>query len=196
MKLLRPCSQFRPIINALNRSKRKFVLLQAAVFAHGEIWVEHLSWKYAQLCDRFEIGRRVSSYYGYVLKQSPPAFADALLHEATTSTSNPLVSSIGVAPRILCTLYASRRYGDARRLIYLLVSHLSLTRLILSYKQSIPESSKPCLLEQALCARVAGGAGFTDSTRSSIDLLACSPSGTIAIKQEKQLPWGHENRGS
>ncbi|KAG2356946.1 nucleoporin subcomplex protein binding to Pom34-domain-containing protein [Suillus spraguei] len=170
-----------PLDNQRLKQVKEEVLLRAAAFVHGEIWVEHLSWKYAQLGDRFEIGRRVSSFYGYVLKQSPPALsdrpfpalsqavADALLHKATTSTINPLVSSIAVAPHILSTLYTSRRYGDARRLIYLLESHLSLTRLILSYKQSIPDSSKPCLLEQALCARVAGGAGFTDSTRSRID---------------------------
>ncbi|KAG2343590.1 hypothetical protein BDR05DRAFT_933045 [Suillus weaverae] len=170
-----------PPDNQRLKQVKEEVLLRAAAFVHGEIWVEHLSWKYAQLGDRFEIGRRVSSFYGYVLKQSPPALgdrpfpalsqavADALLHKATTSTINPLVSSIAVAPHILGTLYASRRYGDARRLIYLLESHLSLTRLTLSYKQSIPNSSKPCLLEQALCARVAGGAGFTDSTRSRID---------------------------
>ncbi|KAG2099322.1 nucleoporin subcomplex protein binding to Pom34-domain-containing protein [Suillus cothurnatus] len=170
-----------PPDNQRLKQVKEEVLLRAAAFVHGEIWVEHLSWKYAQLGDRFEIGRRVSSFYGYVLKQSPPALgdrpfpalsqavADALLHKATTSTINPLVSSIAVAPHILGTLYASRRYGDARRLIYLLGSHLSLTRLVLSYKQSIPNSSKPCLLEQALCARVAGGAGFTDSTRSRID---------------------------
>ncbi|KAG0698694.1 nucleoporin subcomplex protein binding to Pom34-domain-containing protein [Suillus ampliporus] len=154
-----------PPDNQRLKQVKEEVLLRAAAFVHGEIWVEHLSWKYAQLGDRFEIGRRVSSFYGYVLKQAPPALADrpfpalsqavadALLHKATTSTINPLVSSIAVAPHILSTLYASRRYGDARRLIYLLESHLSLTRLILSYKQSIPDSSKPCLLEQALCAR-------------------------------------------
>ena len=170
-----------PPDNQRLKQVKEEVLLRAASFVHGEIWVEHLSWKYAQLGDRFEIGRRVSSFYGYVLKQSPPALgdrpfpalsqavADALLHKATTSTINPLVSSIAVAPHILSTLYASRRYGDARRLIYLLESHLILTRLILSYKQSISDSSKPCLLEQALCARVAGGAGFTDSSRSRID---------------------------
>ncbi|KAG1893566.1 uncharacterized protein F5891DRAFT_1258611 [Suillus fuscotomentosus] len=139
---------------ALSRSQAR------TVFVHGEIWVEHLSWKYAQLGDTFEIGRRLSSFYDYVLKQSPPALgdrpfpalsqalADVLLHKATTSTIKPLVSSIAVAPHILGTLYAS---------------------LVLSYKQSIPYSSKPCLPEQALCARVAGGAGFTDSTRSRID---------------------------
>ncbi|KAG2365338.1 hypothetical protein BDR07DRAFT_1481458 [Suillus spraguei] len=154
-------------------------VLPAAAFVYGEIWVEHLSWKYAQLGDRLEIGRRVSSFYGYILKQSPPALsdrpfpalsqvvADALLHKATTSNINPLVL-IAVAPHILSTLYTSQHYGDARRLIYLLESHLSHTRLILSYKPSIPDSSKPCLLEQALCARVAGGAGFMDSTRSRI----------------------------
>jgi len=170
-----------PPDNQRLKQVKEEVLLRAAAFVHGEIWVEHLSWKYAQLGDRFEIGRRVSSFYGYVLKQSPPALGDrpfpalsqavidALLHKATTSTINPLVSSIAVAPHILSSLYASRRYGDARRLIYLLEAHLGLARLVLSYKQSIPDSSKPCLLEQSLCARVAGGAGFTDSSRSRID---------------------------
>ncbi|KAG2351552.1 hypothetical protein BDR07DRAFT_1501032 [Suillus spraguei] len=31
-------------------------VLQAATFVYGEIWVEHQSWKYAQLGDRLEIG--------------------------------------------------------------------------------------------------------------------------------------------
>ncbi|KAH7922053.1 hypothetical protein BV22DRAFT_1197706 [Leucogyrophana mollusca] len=170
-----------PHENQRLRQVKEEVLLRAANFVHGEIWVEHLGWKYAQLGDRFEIGRRVSTFYAEVLRQSPPslhdrafaalsqAVADVLLHKATTSTINPLVSSISVGPSILKSLYASRRFGDARRLIYLLESHLSLAQLILNYKQASPGSSKPCLLEQALCAQVAGGGGFTDSTRARVD---------------------------
>ncbi|EGN94989.1 hypothetical protein SERLA73DRAFT_61618 [Serpula lacrymans var. lacrymans S7.3] len=167
--------------NARLQQVKEEVLLRATSFVHGEIWVEHLVWKYAQLGDKFEVGRRVSSFYADVLSQAPPTLtdrpfatlsqtiADILLHKATTSTINPLVSSITAGSSILGTLYATRRFGDARRLIYLLESHLHLVRLVLNYKQMTPGSSKPCLLEQALCARVAGGANFSDSTRSRVD---------------------------
>lgn len=157
------------------------VLMRAANFVHGEIWVEHLGWKYAQLGDRFEIGRRISSFYANILFQSPPAVSsrpfptlsqaviDAFLHKATTSTINPLVSAIAASPNILGSLYSAKRFGDARRLIYLLESHLQLARLVLNYKQIAPNNNKPSLLEQALCAKVAGGAGFSDSGRARVD---------------------------
>jgi len=157
------------------------VLMRAANFVHGEIWVEHLGWKYAQLGDRFEISRRISSFYAYILFQSPPAISsrpfptlsqaviDTFLHKATTSTTNPLVSAIAASPNTLGSLYNARRFGDVRRLIYLLESHLQLTRLVLNYKQASPNNNKPSLLEQALCAKVAGGAGFSDSTRARVD---------------------------
>ena len=163
------------------RQVKEEVLMRAANFVHGEIWVEHLGWKYAQLGDRFEIGRRISSFYAYILFQSPPAISsrpfstlsqaviDTFLHKATTSTINPLISAIAASPNILGSLYSARRFGDVRRLIYLLESHLQLVRLVLNYKQEAPNNSKPCLLEQALCAKVAGGAGFSDSARARVD---------------------------
>ncbi|KAI9569308.1 nucleoporin subcomplex protein binding to Pom34-domain-containing protein [Boletus coccyginus] len=157
------------------------VLMRAANFVHNEIWAEHLGWKYAQLGDRFEISRRISSFYAYILFQSPPAISsrpfptlsqaviDTFLHKATTSTTNPLVSVIAASPNTLGSLYNARRFGDVRRLIYLLESHLQLTRLVLNYKQAFPNGNKPSLLEQVLCAKIAGGAGFSDSARARVD---------------------------
>ncbi|KAH9854890.1 nucleoporin subcomplex protein binding to Pom34-domain-containing protein [Lenzites betulinus] len=162
------------------------VLMRAARFVHSEIWVEHMGWKYAQLGDRFEIGRRVSTFYTEVFKHSSPALkdapfaklsqaiADALLFKATTSTVNPLVASLVTGASVMGMLYASRRYGDARRLVYLLESHLALTRVLLTYKQKSPGSSKICLLEQALCSRVGGGSSFEggSSRADPVDALA------------------------
>ncbi|KAI0371460.1 hypothetical protein BV20DRAFT_965197 [Pilatotrama ljubarskyi] len=162
------------------------VLMRAARFVHSEIWVEHMGWKYAQLGDRFEIGRRVSQFYLEVFKHSSPALkeapftklshaiADALLFKATTSTVNPLVASLVTGGSVMNMLYASRRYGDARRLVYLLESHLALTRVLLTYKQKSPGSSKICLLEQALCSRVGGSASFEGSSSRAdpVDALA------------------------
>ncbi|KII94690.1 hypothetical protein PLICRDRAFT_33503 [Plicaturopsis crispa FD-325 SS-3] len=158
------------------------VLLRAARFVHAEIWVEHLGWKYLQLGDRFEIGRRVTSFYADVLRNAPPSVADkpfgvlsqsvtdALLFKATTSSVNPLVSSITSGASMLKILYASRRYGDARRLIFLLESHLHLVRLVLNYKQSSTLATQTCLLEQALCARATNlGSSALDSARTKVD---------------------------
>ena len=171
-----------PADNQRLRQVKEEVLLRAAGFVHGEIWVEHLGWKYVQLGDRFETGRRVSSLYSYILVQSPPAISsrpfpalsqaiiDILLYKAASSTIHPLVSAVASSPHILSHLYASRRFGDARRLIFLLESHLQLIRLVLNYKQQMsPQNTKPSLLEQALCSRITGGTGFADSTRSRVD---------------------------
>ncbi|KAI0650892.1 nucleoporin subcomplex protein binding to Pom34-domain-containing protein [Trametes meyenii] len=162
------------------------VLMRAARFVHSEIWVEHMGWKYAQLGDRFEIGRRVSTFYMEIFKHSSPtlkdasfaklsqAIADALLFKATTSTVNPLVASLVTGSSVMNMLYTSRRYGDARRLVYLLESHLSLTRVLLTYKQKSLGASKICLLEQALCSRVGGGGSFdgNSSRADPVDALA------------------------
>ncbi|KAG6845532.1 hypothetical protein H0H87_007776 [Tephrocybe sp. NHM501043] len=157
------------------------VLLRAARFIHTEIWVEHLGWKYTQLGDRFEIGRRVTALYVKVLEHAPPtleerpfaalsqAIVDALLYKATSSTINPLVSSITSGNQSLKNLYSARRYGDARRLTSLLESHLRLTWLVLTYKQTSEAASRPCLLEQALCARITGGMSVHISSRTKVD---------------------------
>ena len=162
------------------------VLMRATRFVHSEIWVEHMGWKYAQLGDRFEIGRRVSTLYAQVLKHASPtltdvpfsnlstALADALLFKATTSTVSPLVTSLVAGSSVFNALYNSRRHGDARRLIYLLESHLSLTRVLLTYKQKSPASSKVCLLDQALCSRTGGTSSFEGSSPKAnpVDALA------------------------
>ncbi|KAI0658630.1 hypothetical protein C8Q70DRAFT_993204 [Cubamyces menziesii] len=172
--------------NAKLQQVKEEVLMRAARFVHSEIWVEHMGWKYAQLGDRFEIGRRVSSFYLEVFKQSSPALkeapfaklshaiADALLFKATTSTVNPLVASLVTGGSVMTMLYASRRYSDCRRLVYLLESHLALTRTLLTYKQKSPGASKICLLEQALCSRVGGSASFENgsSRADPVDALA------------------------
>ena len=176
----------RPDNSKLQQLKEE-VLLRAARFIHTEIWVEHLGWKYAQLGDRFEIGKRIISLYVQVLETSPPtledrpfpifsqSIADVLLFKATTSTINPLVSSISSGGQVLRMLYASRRHGDVRRLIFLLQANLRLCRLILNYKLKSSMASKPCLLEQALCARITGGASSQDTNHTKhdpIDILA------------------------
>jgi len=169
------------------------VLLRAMRFVHTEIWVEHMSWKYAQLGDRFDIGRKVLQIYVQVITNSPPttnsistmverpfpvlsqAVADVLLFKATTSTINPIVSAISTGEHMLKMLRASRRHGDVYRTLLLLQATLQLCRLILTYKLNSSIATRSCLLEQALCARVAGGAGVTDKThlkQDPIDVLA------------------------
>ncbi|KAF8887259.1 hypothetical protein CPB84DRAFT_1837740 [Gymnopilus junonius] len=149
------------------------VLLRAARFVHTEIWVEHMTWKYAQLGDRFEIGTRIASLYIQVLENTPPtlqdrpfpilsqAVGDILLFKAATSTISPLVTSIASGQHALRMLYNSKRLGDVRRLIFLLQANLHLSRLVLTLKMNSTSgsrmASKACLLEQALSARVSGG---------------------------------------
>ncbi|THG96997.1 hypothetical protein EW026_g4934 [Hermanssonia centrifuga] len=157
------------------------VLMRAARFVHSEVWVEHVGWKYAQLGDRFEIGRRVSTFYTDVLKHSPPglkdapfaklsqALSEALISRATPSAVNPLISSLTTSSSVSSMLYAARRYGDARRLIYMLQSHLLLIRMLLNYKQHSTLSSKSCLLEQALCTRLSGNTSSLESASSRVD---------------------------
>ncbi|KAF9004332.1 hypothetical protein BDQ17DRAFT_1354946 [Cyathus striatus] len=171
---------FREASSTLQQLKEE-VLLRAANFVHGEIWVEHHGWKYAQLGDRFEIGRRVTSLYVEVLEHAPPALSDrpflalsqavvdVLLIKATTSTITPLVSSITSGGQMLKMLKNARRYSDFRRLVFLLESHLRLCRLILNCKQKMSDGTKTSLLEQSLCTRIAGGASSHNSNRSKLD---------------------------
>ncbi|KAF8885802.1 nucleoporin subcomplex protein binding to Pom34-domain-containing protein [Infundibulicybe gibba] len=180
------CSSILPDNPKLLQLKEE-VLLRAARFVHTEIWVEHLGWKYAQLGDRFEIGRRVASFYVEVLEHAPPmidakpflklsqSIADALLFKASMSTINPVITSVNSGAQLLHVLYTSRRFGDARGLIFLLEAHLSLMRLILNYKQCSNAIAKPSLLEQALCSRAIHGSTTQDRQRpkvDSIDILA------------------------
>ncbi|KAJ3787715.1 nucleoporin subcomplex protein binding to Pom34-domain-containing protein [Lentinula aff. detonsa] len=170
------------------RKLKDEVLMRAARFVHTEVWLEHLGWKYTQLGDRFEIGRRISSFYLKVLQYTPPlpsdapfpnlsqAILDLLLFKASVLAINPLMSAISAGTQMLQALYSSRRFGDARRLIYLLESHLQLIRLVLQRKCASEEvAHQLCLLEQALCGQITGGAASHDPHRSKvspIDALA------------------------
>lgn len=160
------------------------VLLRAARFVHAQVWVEHMGWKYAQVGDRFEIGRRVTTFYSTVLTHSPPTLKDrpfaslsqavieAFLTKASMSTIHPLVSSLTTAGALFKTFHSTRRIGEVRRVMRLLESHLSLTRLLLNCKEP---SSPAYLLEQALCGRITGGASSNDPGRirsDPIDVLA------------------------
>ncbi|KAJ4485619.1 nucleoporin subcomplex protein binding to Pom34-domain-containing protein [Lentinula aciculospora] len=163
------------------RKLKDEVLMRAARFVHTEVWLEHLGWKYAQLGDRFEIGRRISAFYLKVLQYTPPVASDApfpklsqavldlLLFKASVLAINPLMSAISAGTQMLQALYSSRRYGDARRLIYLLELNLQLIRLVLQRKCASEVAYKPCLLEQALCAQITGGAASHDPYRSKVD---------------------------
>ncbi|KAH9939314.1 uncharacterized protein BXZ73DRAFT_99515 [Epithele typhae] len=162
------------------------VLMRAARFVHSGIWVEHMGWKYAQLGDRFEIGRKVATFYLNVFKHASPAvkdapfaklsqaIADALLFRATTSTVTPLVASMAGGSAVFISLANSRRHGDAMRLVYLLEANLALTRVLLTYKQKSPEATKVCLLEQALCSRVGSNLSFEggQAKANPVDALA------------------------
>ena len=160
------------------------VLLRAARFVHAQVWVEHIGWKYAQVGDRFEIGRRVTTFYSTVLTHSPPTLKDrpfaslgqavveAFLTKASMSTIHPLVSSLTTAGTLFKTFHSNRRIGEVRRVMRLLESHLSLTRLLLNCKEP---SSPAYLLEQVLCGRITGGAPSNDPGRmrsDPIDVLA------------------------
>lgn len=162
---------------------REEVLLRAARFVHAEVWTEHAGWKYAQLGDRFEIGRRAAGFFEQVLLHAAPtlsdaerpfprlsaAVADAFLYRATTATINPLVAAVASARTMLTTLMDARRFGDAHRLVSLLLSHLVLTRIVLNLRLRAPQIHGPCLLEQMLCARSSGGAIGLGSTRTKVD---------------------------
>ncbi|KAJ3869214.1 nucleoporin subcomplex protein binding to Pom34-domain-containing protein [Lentinula novae-zelandiae] len=163
------------------RKLKDEVLMRAARFVHTEVWLEHLGWKYAQLGDRYEIGRRISSFYLKVLQYTPPiaedapfpklsqAILDLLLFKASVLAINPLMSAVSAGTQMLQALYLSRRFGDARRLIYLLESHLQLIRLVLQRKCASEVAHQTCLLEQALCAQITGGAASHDPYRSKVN---------------------------
>ncbi|KAI6034721.1 hypothetical protein BKA83DRAFT_4121778 [Pisolithus microcarpus] len=162
----------------LNQVKEE-VLLRAVNFVHGEIWVEHLGWKYVHLGDLFEIGRRISSLFSYILVQSPAignrpypvlsqAIIETVMHTASSSSILPLVSAVASSPKTLGGLYASRHLGDARRLIFLFKSHLQLIRLVPNFKQQTsPQGTKKTFSSRT--GRISGGAGFSDSARARVD---------------------------
>lgn len=157
------------------------VLLRVMRFIHAEIWVEHLGWKYVQLGDKFEIGRRVSSLYSGILEYAPPTLHDGpfaalsqmiiaeLLSRATMSSIHPLISAITSGRYIIRKLYTSHRLSDARCLVFLLESHLHFSTLLLNYKQQSVLASTPCLLEQTFSSRVVGGASSFDSVRAKVN---------------------------
>ncbi|KIK70479.1 hypothetical protein GYMLUDRAFT_209663 [Collybiopsis luxurians FD-317 M1] len=163
------------------RKLKDEVLMRAARFVHTEVWLEHLGWKYAQLGDRFEIGRRISSFYLKVLHYTPlvvahspfsklsQAILDMLLFKASILAISPLMSVISAGTQILQALYGSRRFGDARRLVFLLESHLQLIRTVIQRKCASEMAQQLCLLEQALCAQITGGAASHDPYRSKVN---------------------------
>ncbi|KAL1740204.1 nucleoporin subcomplex protein binding to Pom34-domain-containing protein, partial [Schizophyllum fasciatum] len=172
-------STITPDNEELTRTKEE-VLLRAARFIHTEIWVEHMTWKYAQLGDRFEIGRRVLRFYTNILEHSPPnvaerpfprlsqAVADVWLFHASAASVMPLVASLTTGKSALDVLHNEQRVADIRKLVFLLQAALKLTRILLTQKQMSHMSAKASLLEQYLCTRSVTG-GFSDLTTGGAD---------------------------
>ncbi|KAL1721708.1 nucleoporin subcomplex protein binding to Pom34-domain-containing protein [Schizophyllum commune] len=172
-------STITPDNEELTRTKEE-VLLRAARFIHTEIWVEHMTWKYAQLGDRFEIGRRVLRFYTNILEHSPPnvaerpfprlsqAVADVWLFHASAASVMPLVASLTTGKSALDVLHKEQRVADIRKLVFLLQAALKLTRILLTQKQMSDMSTKASLLEQYLCTRSVTG-GFSDLTTGGSD---------------------------
>ena len=161
---------------------KEIVLLRAVKFLHRELWIEHSAWRYAKLSDRFDIGQKITSLFGDILRNCPPAadsngaftgvvgfVTDVFLFRATTASINPLVYAISTGDELLDTLARSRRHSDSVRLVKLLEAHTRLARLILDRKRKSAFSMKLSLLEQALCVGVVGGAASLDTRRSKLD---------------------------
>ena len=161
---------------------KEIVLLRAVKFLHRELWIEHSAWRYSKLSDRFDIARQISSLFGDILRNCPPASGtnqafsgvvgfviDVFLFRATTATVNPLVYAISTGDELLSTLGRSRRHSDSVRLVQLLETHTRLARLILDRKRTSVFAVKLSLLEQDLCVGVVGGAASLDTRRSKLD---------------------------
>ncbi|KAG9017670.1 hypothetical protein FRB90_000315 [Tulasnella sp. 427] len=183
------------------------VLLRALNFIHSEIWEEHVTWRYVRVADRFEIGRKIGNIYAEILKLSPPVTAaattdettgnplapltrfvlDTFVYRATSSTINPLVSSISTVRQLHDALQKALRFVDASNLDQLLEANLVLTQLLLVRKHQISASapttakvseSQPTrisLLEQTLFNGVPGlsNAGKGRGQRSEpVDVIA------------------------
>ena len=165
-KLFREASLTVHPDNKRDQQIKEEILLRAMGIVHTDIWVEHPGWKYTRLGDKFEIGRQVSLLYSEILERAPPGLCDGpltglsqaiavqLLSGATMSSINPLLSTITSGSHTVHKLYTSRRFGDARCLVFLLESHLHLITLLLNYKQQSALASTPCLLEQIFSSQI------------------------------------------
>jgi len=171
--------------NQRDQQFKEEILLRAMRVVHTDIWVEHPGWKYTRLGDKFEIGRQVSLLYSEILERAPPTICDGpftalsqkiavqLLSGATMSSINPLLSITTSGSYTVHKLYTSRRFGDARCLVFLLESHLHLITLLLNYKQQSVLASTPCLLEQIFSSQI--GASSMNSVilkANPIDVIA------------------------
>ncbi|KAG8865121.1 hypothetical protein FRB96_000010 [Tulasnella sp. 330] len=194
---------FRMVLthNRTLQSMKADVLLRALHFVHSEIWIEHISWKYAKVTERFEIGRKIGIIYAEVLKLSPPLapqsresvkagpavmsststlglltqfILDTFLFKATTLTITPLISTITTSLDVYEALQRSLRYLDADGLVQLVDANLHLTQLVLSRKRA-SGVVRLTLLEQALFTGVS-----TTSQAFSARVLKLEPVDIIA----------------
>ncbi|KDQ15482.1 hypothetical protein BOTBODRAFT_158346 [Botryobasidium botryosum FD-172 SS1] len=171
------------------------VLLRALAFVHNDIWMDHMTWKYNKLSERFEIGHKIVSLYSEILTQAPltlPAdpekapersvltdlatfVMDLFLVRATASSINPIVHIIATGPQLLHALHQAKRYIDQQFLANLITVNLHLCRLILTRKRT-SGVNRICLLEQSLFMGVSTGAFSVTSRRSRIN-----PIETVAL---------------
>ncbi|CAE6343262.1 unnamed protein product [Rhizoctonia solani] len=158
------------------------VLLKGLTFIHNEVWLMYSSWRFTQLLDRFNIGRKVAELYCAILDGPSGSLGDdifeplnqflldAFLHNATVPCINPLVSAITNGHELLRSLNQAHRFAEANSLTKLLSAHLKLIELLISRKK--PDSGIS-LLEQTL---------FTlHKKRSPIDAVAL-------LVEDKLLP--------
>ena len=190
------------VVSPVLATMKQEVLVRALVWVKENVWSEYSTWKFSNLVDKYEIGKKIVEIYSLVLEEaelSPEAtrgefglvgnvVVDSLLNKATILQLTPLLVNIAQSPDTIIGLRKSARYLEAQAAEELTTISLQLIARLLQLRRRIVGSTVS-LLENLLLAH-----GKVDSRSHRGDLVenlsrfVVAPVGTkVAVQSAKVL---------
>jgi nuclear pore complex protein Nup188 len=159
------------------------VLLRALSWIRDDVWSGHLSWRYVELCEKFEMSRKIIELYALVLNEvelipgtsrgkftpTISLVVDILLVKSTVSTLSPLLSPIAGGPATIISLRRSARHHAAQSAEDLVQSSLSLAQRSIQLRRRI-NATPTSLLERLLFSH-GSPEGMTSASRMDLSLI-------------------------
>ena len=189
------------VVSPVLATMKQEVVVRALAWINSEIWCNYSSWKFSNLVDKYEIGRKIVGIYSLVLEEAELSseaargefglvgnvVVDALLNKATILQLTPLLASIAQSPETIIGLRKSARYVEAQAAEELTTISLQLIARLLRLRRRIGGSTIS-LLENLLLAHGKAGSHSRGDLVENLSRFVVAAVGTkVAVQSAKVL---------
>lgn len=160
------------------------VLVRAISWMRDDVWSSHLTWRFVELSEKFEMGRKMSELVLLVLSESELSagaeagkftssinlIVESFITKSTVALVSPLLSSIAAEPETIIALRRAGRHTDAQSAEDLVDSSMQLLQKLIQLRRRI-SGSTTSHLERLLLSHNASSNNMSKSIRNDSPLV-------------------------